>query len=107
MANSDQDGKRSGLPSWQLKPSNAPEDEKSKGQDTAPQPPPSRASIIEKARKFLEEDEVRNASTDKQIAFLESKGLESHEIEQLLGVIRNVEATNSQAQVNSLLSATI
>jgi hypothetical protein len=54
---------------------------------------PSRETVIEQAKKFLEEEEVRNASTDKKISFLEGKGLNSEEITELLGITRNQEAT--------------
>jgi len=87
------------VPLWQLKPSDASQEAKGEGQDTAPQQTPPRASVIENARRFLMEDEVRNAPTDKQVSFLESKGLESHEIQELLGVTRNVEATGSNSEV--------
>ena len=110
MGDSEEDRKESGVPSWQLKPSGASQDEKSEGQDSALQQTPSRASVLENARRFLLEDEVRNAPTDKQVAFLESKGLESHEIQELLGVTRNVEATGSNSEVlwsfNQHLSST-
>lgn len=100
MGGSEEDKKKTGVPSWQLKPSDASQDGESDGQDSAQQQSPSsRASVIENARRFLLEDEVRNAPTDKQVAFLESKGLESHEIQELLGVTRNVEATSSNAEV--------
>jgi hypothetical protein len=100
MGGSEEDKKNGGVPSWQLKPSDAPQEKKTEGQDSAPQPKPSRASVIENARRFLLEDDVRNAPTDKQVAFLESKGLESHEIQELLGVTRNVEATGSNSEVH-------
>jgi hypothetical protein len=76
------------VPSWQLqsKPT-----EPKKSEESATESP-SRDSVIEQARRFLEEDEVRNASTDKKIAFLEGKGLKSEEITHLLGVSRNQEA---------------
>jgi hypothetical protein len=100
MGDPREDKKKEGVPSWQLKPSDASQEVKSDGRDTAPQQTPSRASVLESARRFLLEDEVRNAPTDKQVSFLESKGLESREIHELLGVTRNVEASgsNSEAQ---------
>jgi Pex14 N-terminal domain len=90
MSDSNQREKKPGVPSWQLKTKDgaAKEEEKS-----APEPR-SRETVIEQAKKFLEEDEVRNASTDKKIAFLESKGLRSEEIHDLLGVTRNPEASS-------------
>lgn len=99
MGDSDDVNPKAGVPSWQLKPSEASQEGKAKAQDTAPQPAPSRATIIENARKFLLEDGVRNAPTDRQVAFLEGKGLESHEIQELLGVARNAEATASTPEV--------
>jgi hypothetical protein len=100
MGGSEKDKKNGGVPSWQLKPSDAPQEKNTEGQDSVPQPTLSRASVIEDARRFLLEDDVRNAPTDKQVAFLESKGLESHEIQELLGVTRNVEATGSNSEVH-------
>lgn len=50
---------------------------------------------IEQAKRFLQDDEVKNATTDKKIAFLESKGLQSDDIQQVLGVTRNAEASSS------------
>jgi hypothetical protein len=99
MGDSEEDRKKRGVPSWQLRASHPSREEESRDQDSTPQPTPSRASTMENARSFLLEDEVRNASTDKQIAFLESKGLESHEIQELLGVTRNIEATGSNSEV--------
>ena len=60
----------------------------------------SKPELVENAKKFLEEDEVKDATTDKKISFLESKGLNSEEIEQLLGVSRNVEASSTGAKVS-------
>jgi hypothetical protein len=99
MGNSEEDNKKGGVPSWQLKPSDASQEGKPEGQNPASQLTPSRTSVIENARRFLLEDEVRNAPTDKQVSFLESKGLESHEIQELLGVTRNVAASISNSEV--------
>ncbi|TGO87294.1 hypothetical protein BPOR_0236g00170 [Botrytis porri] len=95
MSDSDSETKTPGVPAWQLKS----EEKGEAGQSSEPQPtaiePLSRTAVIEQARKFLEEDDVKNASTDKKIAFLESKGLEGDAIQELLGVSRNDEATNT------------
>lgn len=94
MSDSDEEKKESGVPQWQLgsKEENVP------AATEATSEPPSRDAIIQQARKFLEEDEVRDATTDKKIAFLESKGLHSDEIQTLLGVTRNEEATSTEVQ---------
>ena len=90
---------KAGVPSWQRQ---APVEEESKKEDkdeTESTEEPSRTELIESAKKFLEEDEVKDATTEKKIAFLESKGLKNEEIEQLLGVARNVEASNPASKV--------
>lgn len=91
MSDSDGSGTKLGVPSWQLKPAKTtPEDASTITSKS------SRATIIEEAKKFLEKDEIlRDASTDKKIAFLESKGLEKDEIQALIGVVRNTEASAS------------
>jgi len=95
MSDSDSSPTKGGVPSWQLK---LKETTPTEG-DTEPEPP-SREKVVEQAKKFLEEDAVRNASTEKKIAFLESKGLQNEEIQTLLGITRNPEATSSTPQVN-------
>jgi hypothetical protein len=96
MSDSGEGPKKPGVPSWQLKT----KDESAKEEEKPASETPSRATVIEQARKFLEEGEVRDASTDKKIAFLESKGLQSDEIQELLGVTRNSEATATAPEVN-------
>ncbi|KAI9775519.1 MAG: hypothetical protein M1839_001060 [Geoglossum umbratile] len=49
----------------------------------------SRAELREQASKFLEDDEIRDASTSRKVAFLESKGLTNGEIQELIGVSEN------------------
>ena len=91
MSDSDQKDKKLGVPLWQLKPCPT---EPNESEQAIPESP-SRETVIEQAKKFLEEDEVRNASTDKKVAFLEGKGLRIEEITELLGVSRTPEATTS------------
>jgi hypothetical protein len=90
MSDSDPGEKKAVVPSWQTA---APKKEE---KNSAPEPE-SREKVLEQAKKFLEEDEVKDASTDKKVAFLESKGLQGDEIQSLLGVSRNEEASNSTA----------
>ncbi|KAL4893176.1 peroxisomal membrane anchor protein conserved region-domain-containing protein [Aspergillus ambiguus] len=56
-----------------------------------------RATLIEQASKFLQDDSIRDAPLDRKISFLESKGLHNDEIDGLLGVARNTEATSPTA----------
>ncbi|KFY14434.1 hypothetical protein V491_06049 [Pseudogymnoascus sp. VKM F-3775] len=92
---------KGGLPSWQVKPEASgpkPATEEKQTSESTPEAKP-RTSILEDARKFLEEDEVKDATTDKKVAFLEGKGLTSEEIHQLLGITRNLEASNPESKV--------
>jgi hypothetical protein len=93
MSDSDEENKKSAVPQWQLNTKNENENDSAE----ATSEPPSRETIIEQARKFLEEEEVRDATTDKKIAFLESKGLHKEEIQTLLGVTRNDDATSEDS----------
>ncbi|KAE8376446.1 peroxisomal membrane anchor protein conserved region-domain-containing protein [Aspergillus bertholletiae] len=57
----------------------------------------SRSDLLQQATKFLEDESLRDAPLDRKISFLESKGLRQDEINSLLGVSRNSEATSSTA----------
>jgi hypothetical protein len=95
MGDSDSSEKKPAAPSWQTELKSATPTEG----DSDPQPS-SRETLLEQARKFLEEDEVRNASTDKKISFLESKGLNSEEIQSLIGVTRHADASAQSTTVS-------
>lgn len=97
MSSSDSKPK-AGVPSWQMKKIEEAETEKSASTEASTDDA-SRTKLVENAKKFLEEDEVKDATTDKKISFLESKGLNSKEIEKLLGVSRNVEASSAGTKV--------
>jgi len=88
MSDSDSGEKKAGVPSWQTATPKKEEEKPATG-------PESREKVLEQAKKFLEEDEVKDATTDKKVAFLESKGLQGEEIQSLLGVSRNEEASKS------------
>lgn len=78
MGDSDEDVKQTAsIPSWQQAASTPAEDSSSQ--------PATRESIVEKARKFLEDKEVKESTREKKIEFLRSKGLEEVEINELLG----------------------
>lgn len=95
MSDSDENDKTSGVPKWQLD-SKADATSKPDEMTTASL---GRETVIEQARKFLEEEEVKNATTDKKIAFLEKKGLKQDEIQSLIGVTRNEEASSKPSKV--------
>ncbi|KAL8760513.1 MAG: hypothetical protein Q9184_003311 [Pyrenodesmia sp. 2 TL-2023] len=44
----------------------------------------SRAALVEQASRFLQEDEIKDAPTERKISFLETKGLTQDEIRELL-----------------------
>ncbi|KAM0801510.1 peroxisomal membrane anchor protein conserved region-domain-containing protein [Usnea florida] len=56
------------------------------------QHPESRASLIESASKFLEDESIRNAPIERKKLFLESKGLTAAEIDELLEIQHTPEA---------------
>lgn len=89
--------KNPSIPAWQQRQSNATSDQttsnpspNSDDQSTASE----RSTLLEQASKFLEDESIRDASTDRKISFLESKGLRNDEIQTLLGVSRNTEASS-------------
>ena len=92
MSDSDPKEKKSGIPSWQQNAAQKPlqEDDKPKSE-----PESNAAAKLEQARKFLEDDEVKDAPTDKKIEFLESKGVRNEDIQSLLGVSKNQESSNT------------
>ncbi|KAE8349359.1 peroxisomal membrane anchor protein conserved region-domain-containing protein [Aspergillus coremiiformis] len=57
----------------------------------------SRSALLQQATKFLEDESLRNAPLDRKVSFLESKGLHQDEINSLLGVSRNSEATSTDS----------
>ncbi|EAU38021.1 conserved hypothetical protein [Aspergillus terreus NIH2624] len=84
------------IPQWQQQqqqqPPSATSSTSPSSDDTS-----SRATLVEQASKFLQDDSIRDAPLDRKISFLESKGLRNDEIEGLLGVARNPEATSPSA----------
>lgn len=93
----DDESKKPSIPTWQQanntgSSSSASEtpSQTSNDNDTI-----SRPTLLEQAAKFLEDDSIKNEAIGRKIAFLESKGLQGDEIESLLGVSRNAEASGS------------
>ncbi|KAL8852131.1 MAG: hypothetical protein Q9221_002954 [Calogaya cf. arnoldii] len=85
------DSKQSSKPDWQHNEASESDEalETSSKTTDAPEhvePPPPRAALLEQASKFLKDDEIRHAPTDRQIAFLQSKGLTDEEVYRLLGL---------------------
>ena len=94
------DSKPKSIPQWQQQgPINElekPQEDKSDDVPSSTQSPTStRAALVDQASKFLQNDEIRDSSTGRKIAFLENKGLTNAEIHSLLGVSKNVEATTT------------
>lgn len=99
MGDSDPDKKVASAPTWQsaarakkddaLPPASSPE---SFGEQ-------SQASTIEIAKKFLDEQKIKDASIEDKIKFLEEKGLDKEVIQKLLGAAQQVEASNMDPSV--------
>jgi hypothetical protein len=94
---SDPKPKNPSIPQWQQPQRDASPDQPStpSPNSDAPSKPPERSALLEQASKFLQDDSIRDAPTDHKISFLESKGLRNNEIQTVLGVSRNSEATSS------------
>lgn len=81
------------IPKWQQQDSgSSPSTSDDKNADYG-----DRSTLLEQASSFLQDDSIREAPTDRKIAFLESKGLTATEIDGLLGVSRNAEASSSSS----------
>ncbi|EXJ82638.1 hypothetical protein A1O3_06451 [Capronia epimyces CBS 606.96] len=88
----DQDPKKEpSIPEWQLprpprqeESSTPPNDQPSLSQDTSQFSPTTELPLLEQARRFLEDDSIRNASRERKVAFLQKKGLRAVDIETLL-----------------------
>ena len=95
------------IPSWQ-QPNNTAADSSTSAppsqssDDNTPTTP--RPALLEQATKFLEDESIRDASTDRKVAFLETKGLRKNEIDSLLGISRNDGATTSNSNSETTTS---
>ncbi|KAJ5515442.1 hypothetical protein N7527_007002 [Penicillium freii] len=92
----DDTSKSASIPSWQRANKTA-EESPSPTSDDAPATTAStsRQALLDQASKFLEDESIRDAPTERKVSFLESKGLSSDDIEQVLGVSRNAEPSSS------------
>ena len=104
----DTKSKPSSIPSWQQPNNTAAESSASapswQSSDDNTTPTTPRPTLLEQATKFLEDESIRDASTDRKAAFLETKGLRKDEIDSLLGISRNDEATTSNSNSETTTS---
>ncbi|RAK96269.1 peroxisomal membrane protein PEX14 [Aspergillus ibericus CBS 121593] len=78
--------KSSSIPQWQ-QPNNASNNDSDSASALSPTSDETpRSELIEQATKFLEDDSIRDAPTDRKVTFLQSKGLREDEINTLLGI---------------------
>ncbi|KAF9878537.1 peroxin 14 17 [Colletotrichum karsti] len=86
MSDSDDSNSSSGIPAWQREQQQDSEpklDAEPASQETTEETPAEEKLDI--ARRFLQDDEIKNEPREKKEEFLTSKGLTSTEIEELLG----------------------
>lgn len=93
---SDNDPKPSSIPAWQRAKPN--DESPSPSSDDAPATTTPRQTLLEQASKFLEDESIRDAPEDRKVSFLESKGLNPEDIQQVLGVSRNAEASSTDTE---------
>ncbi|KAF3395257.1 hypothetical protein EIK77_003625 [Talaromyces pinophilus] len=98
------------IPEWQRKASSSSSPDTSDKPTKETTTSSDRSALLEQAKTFLADPEIRDATTDRKITFLESKGLTNDEIDSLLGVSRNEDApttpetndtTSNQATIRS------
>lgn len=82
-------GKSASIPSWQrqqVKDTENSEATPIRGSDqsTPDSEGPSRAALLGKASKFLDDPEIKDAPAERKISFLKGKGLKEDEIHDLL-----------------------
>ncbi|KAM0335227.1 hypothetical protein ACHAQA_000269 [Verticillium albo-atrum] len=80
MGGSDDD-QNSGIPSWQKR--DQPEQSSSPESETAQDS--SEDSPLEVARRFLQDDQIKDGTRERKVDFLKTKGLADADIEKLLG----------------------
>ncbi|KAL2875997.1 hypothetical protein SGCOL_008849 [Colletotrichum sp. CLE4] len=87
MSDSDDSGSTPGIPSWQRDQKKEPElePETTTSQDAKQDDVPSREDSLEVARKFLQDEEIKDAPRAAKETFLKTKGISPEDIEQLLG----------------------
>jgi hypothetical protein len=92
------------IPEWQRASANnaaaPPEPEETRAQDAVEAPTPTEddvegddreeqpsqsSELLEQASRFLEDETIRDAPREKKVAFLQSKGVSTEDIEALLG----------------------
>lgn len=104
------------IPEWQRKASSTseqntsdkPSEETTATGDEHTTTSSERSALLEQAKTFLADPEIRDAATSRKTTFLESKGLTNDEIDSLLGVSRNVDApTAADAEDTAGKQATI
>src|ERR1700677_5077751 len=57
---------------------------------------------LEAARKFLEDESIRNEPRDRKIAFLKEKGLQNEEIQSLLGYEKPAATSLSELELKTV-----
>jgi hypothetical protein len=88
--------KKPAIPDWQrndIQSSTAPE---SPGNDHTSQSDNMRrsdAQLLEQAKRWLEDESIRGAPTERKVSFLEQKGLQEDDIQMLLGTKDRLEHT--------------
>nr|XP_036584160.1 peroxin 14 17 [Colletotrichum truncatum]KAF6793549.1 peroxin 14 17 [Colletotrichum truncatum] len=100
MSDPDDSKSASGIPAWQRESQHSAAESPSQSESTSQETKSedSAEDNLEVARRFLEDDEIKNSPREKKEEFLKTKGLSSSEIEELLGNSSASEAAQEIAQ---------
>jgi len=100
------DTKPNTIPQWQRQGATTTSSTESGANNNAPsaadEKPSSRATLLEQAAKFLEHKEIRDASRDQKVIFLEGKGLRRDEIHELLGMLSDEGSSSEETAIETV-----
>ncbi len=95
------------------KPASIPDWQRNYVQSSTPAPietsksdhaPSSATGLVEQAKRWLEEDPVREATREGKVAFLEQKGLQANDIQKLLGAVGSPTRENAVKTIHDSVS---
>lgn len=103
MASSD-DEKKAKIPAWQRSSINDAVSSVDTPQETTT--PETDKYTLEAARKFIDDDSIRNEPRDRKIAFLKEKGLQNEEIQSLLGYAQPATPSSPEPELKTVHDST-
>ncbi|KAK5988679.1 hypothetical protein PT974_10165 [Cladobotryum mycophilum] len=98
MSDSEDSKASPAVPQWQLDSKQDQGEQNKQDEQEAAEQPQTPEDKLEVARRFLDEDEVKTASREKKVEFLQSKGIPEADIQELLGGASEAAPTEEASQ---------